>query len=78
LEQIIHDLCQHRDSTRAITTRVKDDELRSFLGAIVLVRLQLNPEPVLQDNIEKFSYELTILVPIDQDRDLEHLMISQA
>jgi len=44
LKQIIHHLYQHRDSICVINTNIKDDELRAFLNAMVLVRLQLQVE----------------------------------
>lgn len=58
LKQIIHHLYQHRDSICGITTKIKDGELRAFLSAIVLVRLQIRVEiygPLPTEKIGKWS-----------------------
>ncbi|CAF4679214.1 unnamed protein product, partial [Rotaria sp. Silwood2] len=44
LELIMNTLYHRRATIHAITSRTADNQRRNFLDAIILIRLQLNPE----------------------------------
>jgi uncharacterized membrane protein len=75
LEKTITQLYHSRTTMCAITYRISSSQLRAFLDAIVLVRLQLNSEPVLHNNTEKFPYKLPMVVIIEHPGDSGYLMI---
>jgi hypothetical protein len=77
LESILNTLCHRRATIHAITSRATDSQLRNFLNAIVLIRLQLNPETLLIGGIERFAYQVSIVVTIDHPDHSGYLMISQ-
>ncbi|CAM4840602.1 unnamed protein product [Rotaria magnacalcarata] len=62
---------------RAIKSRVTDSQLRNFLEAIIVTRLQLNPETSFIDGLGEIAYQVSIVVNIDHPNDSGRLMISQ-
>ncbi|CAM4937696.1 unnamed protein product [Rotaria socialis] len=77
LELIINILRYRRQTIRAITSRVTDSQLRHFLEAIIVTRLQLNPEASFIDGLGEIAYQVSIVVKIDHPNDSGRLMISQ-
>ncbi|CAF3465163.1 unnamed protein product [Rotaria sp. Silwood1] len=66
LELIINILCHRRATIHAITSRATDNQLRNFLDAIVLIRLQLNSDALFRGDTEHIVYQMSIVVTIDQ------------
>ncbi|CAF3540747.1 unnamed protein product [Rotaria sp. Silwood2] len=77
LELIINTLCHKRATIHAITSRATDNQLRNFLDAIILIRLQLNPETLFIGDIEQVAYQVSIVVTIDHPDNSGCLMIYQ-
>ena len=77
VETVINQIYENRSTMNALTNRVTTDQLRNFLDAIVTVKIQLNPETVLVNGVEKIIYYLSILIIVDHPDDSGLVMISQ-
>ncbi|CAF2519223.1 unnamed protein product [Rotaria sp. Silwood2] len=77
LELIMNTLYHRRATIHAITSRTADNQRRNFLDAIILIRLQLNPETLFIGDIEQVAYQVSIVVTIDHPDNSGCLMISQ-
>lgn len=77
LELVVNTLRYRRATIHAITSRTIDSQLRNFLDAIVLIRLQLNPKTLFTGDIERVVYHLSVVVTVDHPDSSGFLMISQ-